>query len=195
MDWQNKFAPLSLSTTDARPELALAHLSSWGAITMVGDDKKSYLSGQVTCDVVSLAEDSSTLGAHCDAKGKVWSVFRLFHHNDGYAMFQPKSAIAVELAEIKKYAVFSKVDICESDDVALGLIGTCATQVVDQLSESQGDVRAISGGTAVKIDDSRWLLLLNPQAAETLVAETNAQLIDESLWTRCDIENGLPVLP
>ena len=114
MDWQNKFAPLSLSTTDARPELALAHLSSWGAITMVGDDKKSYLSGQVTCDVVSLAEDSSTLGAHCDAKGKVWSVFRLFHHNDGYAMFQPKSAIAVELAEIKKYAVFSKVDICES---------------------------------------------------------------------------------
>ena len=155
MDWQNKFAPLSLSTTDALPELALAHLTSWGAITMVGDDKKSYLSGQVTCDVVSLAEDSSTLGAHCDAKGKVWSVFRLFHHNDGYAMFQPKSAIAVELAEIKKYAVFSKVDINESDDVALGLIGSSATQVVEQLSESQGDVRAINGGTAVKIDDSR----------------------------------------
>ncbi len=195
MDWQNKFAPLSLSTTDALPELALAHLTSWGAITMVGDDKKSYLSGQVTCDVVSLAEDSSTLGAHCDAKGKVWSVFRLFHHNDGYAMFQPKSAIAVELAEIKKYAVFSKVDIGESDDVALGLIGSSATQVVEQLSESQGDVRAINGGTAVKIDDSRWLLLLTPQAAATLVTETRAQLIDESLWTRCDIENGLPVLP
>lgn len=194
MDWQNKFSPLSLSTTDALPELALSHLTSWGAINMIGDDKKSYLSGQVTCDVVSLKEGDSTLGAHCDAKGKVWSVFRLFHHNDGYAMFQPKSAIAVELAEIKKYAIFSKVNILESEDVALGLIGSTATQFIDQLSDSTEDVRHISGGTAVKIDELRWLLLVNAASAAQLVEKFEAQLIDESLWTRLDIEAGLPVL-
>lgn len=194
MDWQNKFAPLSLSTTDALPELALTHLTSWGAINMVGDDKKSYLSGQVTCDVVALDAGASTLGAHCDAKGKVWSVFRLFHHNDGYAMFQAKSVIPVELTELKKYAIFSKVEITESNEVALGLIGAKANTFVDQLSDSQEDVRPITGGTAVKIDAQRWLLLVNEDSATQLVENFEAQLIEESLWTRLDIEAGLPTL-
>lgn len=101
MEWQHDFAPLSLSSNDSLPELVLTHLTSWGMITAQGDDKKSYLQGQVTCDVVQLAEDSATFGAHCDAKGKVWSVFRLFHHRGGYAMLQPSSAIETELAELK----------------------------------------------------------------------------------------------
>ena len=100
MEWQTRFSPLNLSTQDALPELSVSLLDNLGMITMVGDDKKSYLHGQVTCDVVSLEKDQSMLGAHCDAKGKVWSVFRLFHHNDGYAMVQPKSAIEVELSLI-----------------------------------------------------------------------------------------------
>lgn len=194
MDWQNRFAPLSLSTTDALPELALTHLSSWGAISMVGDDKKSYLSGQVTCDVVSLGAGASTLGSHCDAKGKVWSVFRLFHHHDGYAMFQPKSVIPVELTELKKYAIFSKVEINESNDVALGLIGENAAALVDTLSNSRDDVRPIVGGTAVKIDALRWLLLVNEESAAQLVEGFEAPLVAESLWTRLDIEAALPTL-
>lgn len=192
MEWQNKFAPLSLSSTDAIPELALTHLASWGAITMVGDDKKSYLQGQVTCDVVTLANDQSTFGAHCDAKGKVWSVFRLFHHNQGYAMVQAKSAIDVELTELKKYAIFSKVEITESGDSLLGLIGPRATQVVDSLSEQTGNVRAIEGGTAVKIDDQRWLLMLSPDAAQAMTETIDAPLVSEELWTRLEIENAQP---
>ncbi|MDW1951155.1 folate-binding Fe/S cluster repair protein, partial [Vibrio sp. 812(2023)] len=74
MEWQTRFSPLNLSTQDALPELSISRLDHLGMITMVGDDKKSYLHGQVTCDVVSLEKDQSTHGAHCDAKGKVWSV-------------------------------------------------------------------------------------------------------------------------
>ncbi|WP_159654883.1 tRNA-modifying protein YgfZ [Vibrio atypicus] len=192
MEWQNKFAPLSLSSTDAIPELALTHLASWGAITMIGDDKKSYLQGQVTCDVVTLANDQSTFGAHCDAKGKVWSVFRLFHHNQGYTMVQAKSAIDVELTELKKYAIFSKVEITESGDSLLGLIGPRAAQVVDSLSEQTGDVRTIEGGTAVKIDNQRWLLMLSPDAAQAMTETIDAPLVSEDLWTRLEIENAQP---
>ncbi|EKO3468035.1 tRNA-modifying protein YgfZ [Vibrio fluvialis] len=194
MDWKNTFSPLSVNASDALPELMLTYLDSWGAITMVGADKKSYLQGQVTCNVVTLASDQSTFGAHCDAKGKVWSVFRLFHHHDGYAMFQPQSAIEAELRELKKYAIFSKVEIAESQDIALGVIGVQAQAYIDRLSDSQGDVRAIQGGTAVRISDLRWLLFVTPETAEQLATSTDATKVDATLWTRFDIEEAIPVI-
>jgi folate-binding protein YgfZ len=194
MDWHNDFAPLQLASNDAIPQLAIAPLNSWGAITMIGDDKKSYLQGQVTCDVVTLEPHLSTFGAHCDAKGKVWSVFRLFHHNDGYAMFQPTSVIDKELAEIKKYAIFSKVEIKQSEEIALGVMGEKATEFIDSLSSQTGDVRPVEGGTAVKIDEQRWLLLVAPDAAEQLVTTSQADKVNESLWTLLDIKAGLPIL-
>ncbi|MEK6214466.1 MAG: tRNA-modifying protein YgfZ, partial [Vibrio fluvialis] len=194
MDWKNTFSPLSVNASDTLPELMLTYLDSWGAITMVGADKKSYLQGQVTCNVVTLASDQSTFGAHCDAKGKVWSVFRLFHHHDGYAMFQPQSAIEAELRELKKYAIFSKVEIAESQDIALGVMGVQAQAYIDRLSDSQGDVRAIQGGTAVRISDLRWLLFVTPETAEQLATSTDATKVDATLWTRFDIEEAIPVI-
>lgn len=194
MDWHNDFAPLQLASNDAIPQLAIAPLNSWGAITMIGDDKKSYLQGQVTCDVVTLEPHLSTFGAHCDAKGKVWSVFRLFHHNGGYAMFQPTSVIDKELAEIKKYAIFSKVEIKQSEEIALGVMGEKVTEFIDSLSSQTGDVRPVEGGTAVKIDEQRWLLLVAPDAAEQLVTASQADKVNESLWTLLDIRAGLPIL-
>ncbi|WP_394128099.1 tRNA-modifying protein YgfZ [Vibrio hepatarius] len=194
MDWQKDFAPLQLASTDSLPELAIAPLTTWGAITLIGDDKKSYLQGQVTCDVVTLGEQSSTFGAHCDAKGKVWSVFRLFHHNGGYAMFQPKSLIDKELAELKKYAIFSKVEFTHSDEIALGVMGSNATALVDSLSEETGDVRRVEGGSAVKIDDQRWLLLVTEASTQQIVAQSNASKVSEDLWTLHDIQSGTPLL-
>jgi hypothetical protein len=195
MEWQTRFSALPLSTQDTLPELSISLLDNLGMITMVGDDKKSYLQGQVTCDVVSLEKDQSTLGAHCDAKGKVWSVFRLCHHQDGYGMIQPKSAIDVELKEIKKYAVFSKVTIEESSDIILGVAGIKAEAFIANLSEETGDVRAINGGTAVKVSDNRWLLLLASDAAQSMIENSDATLTTHELWNRFDIEDALPIVP
>lgn len=195
MEWQTRFSALPLSTQDALPELSISLLENVGMITVVGDDKKSYLQGQVTCDVVSLEKDQSTLGAHCDAKGKVWSVFRLFHHQDGYGMIQPKSAIDVELKEIKKYAVFSKVAIEESRDIILGVAGTKADAFIANLSEENGDVRVINGGTAVKVSDNRWLLVLTSQAAQSVIESSDATLTTQELWNRFDIEDAQPIVP
>ncbi|MFM2622231.1 tRNA-modifying protein YgfZ [Vibrio owensii] len=192
MEWQTRFSPLNLSTQDALPELSISLLDNLGMITMIGDDKKSYLHGQVTCDVVSLEKDQSMLGAHCDAKGKVWSVFRLFHHNDGYAMVQPKSAIEVELKEIKKYAVFSKVTIEESSNVVLGVAGENADAFISTLNADSGEVRKVEGGTAVKVASNRWLLALTAETAQSLVEDSQATLTTHELWTRFDIEAALP---
>ncbi|WP_299688773.1 tRNA-modifying protein YgfZ [uncultured Vibrio sp.] len=194
MDWKNTFQPLAHTPNESFPELMMTYVSDWSAISMLGDDKKSYLQGQVTCDVVTLPNNESTLGAHCDAKGKVWSIFRLFHHNGGYALMQPKSAIDVELVEIKKYAVFSKVEIEQTTDVVLGIMGTAADQYIDSISESQGKVRTISGGTAVQVSDHRWALLITEEAAEVLVSNSSAEKVAQTLWQYHEIIDAQPNL-
>ncbi|KLV06789.1 hypothetical protein ABT56_07895 [Photobacterium aquae] len=188
------FDTLSLSSHDALPQLALVDLANWALVTLIGDDKKSYLHGQVTCDVVGLGAAQSTLGGHCDAKGKLRTVFRLFHHNDGYGFFQRRSILATQLPELKKYAVFSKVDIAESDDVLLGLTGPQATETIDALFGAGDAVRAITGGSAVQIDDERWLLALEQTHAKALVEKLapQATLSDDALWDLYDIRHAIP---
>lgn len=190
-----EFPALSIKKDDTLPNFAISKLENWALITIVGNDKKSYLHGQVTCDVVALAQDEVTFGGHCDAKGKLWSIFNLFHHNDGYALFQRKSAIETELTEIKKYAVFSKVDITISDDILLGFTGQDAQTWINENTENQGDVRVSPFGTFIKISDLQWLLISTSEQKDAVFSTlTQAVLCDDSLWSLYNIKQGYPQL-
>ena len=189
------FPVLSIKKDATLPSFAISELNNWALITMVGNDKKSYLHGQITCDVVALGQDEITFGGHCDAKGKLWSIFQLFHHNEGYALFQRKSAIETELAEIKKYSVFSKVDITISDDVLLGFTGQEAESWINENTDSQSAVRTSQFGTFAKTGESQWLLVTTNEHKEALLSSlTQAALCDESLWDLYTIQQGLPLL-
>jgi folate-binding protein YgfZ len=195
MDWNTQFTPLLQQSTDAIAELALTHLTSWGTIQVQGDDAKSYLQGQLTCNVVTLTSEQSTLGAHCDGKGKVWSIFRLFHHQQSYTMFQPLSAIEAELRELKKYAVFSKVQITPGSDIILGVFGSKVSQYINAITTERHDVRAlINGGTTVKISPQRWVIVVNQEQAASLIHSFSGLKVTEPSWTRLDIEEAYPVI-
>ncbi|WP_299020561.1 tRNA-modifying protein YgfZ [uncultured Photobacterium sp.] len=194
--WSNalNFKKIALTAQDNLPDLALVDLADWGLVTLFGEDKKSYLQGQVTCDVVALTADESTFGAHCDAKGKMRTVFRLFHHRDSYALLQRQSVMATQLLELKKYAVFSKVDIEQSNDILLGLTGNQATAVIDRELGGEGNVRPFANGTAVKIDEQRWLIAITPEEAAPLANRLapGAELSDSTLWDLYDIQHAIP---
>lgn len=193
MDWQNRFTAMSLTSNEAIPDLVITHLSSWNTILVSGEDKKSYLQGQLTCDLVKLAADESTLGAHCDAKGKVWSIYRLFKHHEQYALIHHASTTDVSLKEIRKYSVFSKVEISLSDDVLLGVMGSNADSIIDSLTETRSEVRKLSKGSAIKVEQNRWLILTDSEAAQQFVNSTSgAVLCDEAIWDKLDIEHGIP---
>ncbi|PJC86275.1 tRNA-modifying protein YgfZ [Vibrio sp. HA2012] len=193
MTWNTLFTPLDTTPATPLPALVITHLASWAAISVTGADQKTYLQGQLTCDVNALSAGQSTLGAHCDPKGKMWSIFRLFHHHAGLALFQRADALDTALQELKKYAVFSQTEITRSADIALGVIGEHADAFIGSLSEQTGDVRAVSGGTAVRISPLRWLLLLSEESTEAIISRTqNAIFADESLWDYYDIQEGIP---
>ncbi len=195
MEWQNRFTQLELTPQDPLPDLAVSYLRSWEAIYVAGEDRHSYLQGQLSCDLLSMDSDQSTLGAHCDAKGKVWSIYRCFQHQEGYALFHHSSTTEVSLKEIKKYSVFSKVEITVSPDVALAVIGKNADSIIDSLSQERGEVRKLPLGSAVKVAQNRWLLLIDSNGVDALLHSMEmegALLVDEAIWDKCDIEEGIP---
>ncbi|MDA9556317.1 tRNA-modifying protein YgfZ [Vibrio sp.] len=190
-----------ISIGESEPTLMLTSLTNWSAIQISGDDRKSYLQGQVTCDVVTLSKYESTLGAHCDAKGKVWNAFRLFHTAQGYSMIQPKSAADIALKEIRKYAIFSKVSFELSNDSLIGCMGHGASAFIQTLLDepekelfNEAQVMPIKGGYAVKISNEQWLLQLSSSDAESLLSENEDNQVDPSVWLKHDIEAGRPIL-
>lgn len=188
------FPTFTLGSQDSLPEFAVCQLDNHALITITGNDKKSYLQGQVTCDVVSLEAGQVTWGGHCDAKGKLWSAFRLFHYAEGYAMLQEKSAVEIELRELKKYAIFSKVDINVSDALLIGVCGEQAAQRVAKLTGNpDAAVTTFALGTAVKVSPQRWLLVVDATQREELLTQLAAESVfDHTLWDLYDILDVAP---
>ncbi|MFD2178706.1 tRNA-modifying protein YgfZ [Veronia pacifica] len=190
------FSRLPLTSSSPMPSLSLVSLDHLSLVTAVGDDTMSYLQGQLTCDLISMEKGKSTLAAHCDAKGKVWSVLRLFHHADGIAYVQSASLSGAQLTELKKYAVFSKTTIEASELVLLGLMGENADSTIERMFSATAEVTPTQSGTAVKIEANRWLLAVNEAEADDILSQLSgeAELADSSLWTLADLRAALPLL-
>ncbi len=162
-------------------------LTRLGIIQLSGADRVKYLQGQVSCDVQALQLGQQCLGAHCDAKGKMWSSFRLLVLEDALLLLTEMSLLPRSLAELKKYGVFAKVEIqdASSEYQLTGLAGTGSDDWMRQqhgLSESG----VLADGMAAQIEADRWLLLTQSAAVSDLVQQQEAD------WWGVEILAGLP---
>lgn len=90
-------------------------LNQFSVIKVTGDDAISFLQGQVTADMPQVKQQHQLAGCHLNAKGKMWSTFVAYSQNDAIYLIMTKESAEQSLAEMKKYAVFSK---CELEDIS-----------------------------------------------------------------------------
>lgn len=84
-------------------------LSNYGFIAITGSDARTYLQGQLTCDMNQVTR-LATFGCLCNIQGRIQALFRIFEHSEGFIMRLPRELITLTLARLKKYAMFSKVN-------------------------------------------------------------------------------------
>lgn len=101
---------------------AQAFLLDDGLIQISGQDKLSYLHGQITQDVNLITPSQFKWAGHCSPKGKLWGVFRLFKFSDSYVLWGSKPESEASLRELKKYGVFAKVEISTPSLQLIGII-------------------------------------------------------------------------
>jgi len=182
------------------PDLVLCPLDSWDLISVKGDDRITFLQGQLTCDLTSLQPGQQTLAAQCNPQGKVFSIFRVIILEDRVLLTQPSSVTARQLPELQKYAAFSKVEISiDPDYKAFGLIGCKSAQYIAEkvdTAATHDQSRLLESGTVLikqPYPSLRYLAVMKNAIAEELLEDikNRAEIFDDSLWNAMNIASGI----
>jgi len=179
------------------PNTYLVSLSHYSAISLCGEEQSKYLQGQVTCDVTMSTEHSLLVGAHCNAKGKVFSAFRLFNRNAAHLLIQPKASIESSITELKKFGVFAKVEISETDDLGFfALVGEDAASILQsrfsRIPDSLNPVVQSDSTTLAYIagKQTRYLLIDATATLETVLIGMDLPVYNEAVWDLLEISEG-----
>lgn len=189
----------SLENISLLPDLALCKLDSWDLISVKGDDRVSFLQGQLTCDLTKLVPGQQTMAAQCDSQGKTISVFRLIVLEDRILLTQPKSVTPIQLPALKKFSVFSKVEIeIESEYQMLGLLGAKSAQyIADHIdpAATHDKSRLLPNGALIKqpYPSLRYLVILKNDIAERTLTELaeHAEIFTDGIWNALNIASGV----
>ncbi|MEK9495965.1 tRNA-modifying protein YgfZ [Photorhabdus sp. P32] len=200
MAYKTPFSSQSPLSSSILP-LTLISLDDWGLVTATGPDTEKYLQGQVTADISALATNQHVLSAHCDAKGKMWSNLRLFHHGESLAYIERRSVLENQLIELKKYAVFSKMTLVQDENaVLLGVAGKNCREALNNIFPTLPDAdnavveHEMTTLLHFALPSERFMLITDTATAEQLTEKLQAPLNNSQQWLALDIEAGFPVI-
>ncbi|PKF58541.1 tRNA-modifying protein YgfZ [Alteromonadales bacterium alter-6D02] len=192
----------SLTPFNVYPQLPL------GVISLSGVENEVFLQGQLTCDVTTITESHSLLGAHCDAKGKMLGILRLLKTPQAILALQAIENIESHLPQLKKYAVFSQVEISDSTQhyQCIGFSGSLAKEWLEQQAGQTfsdnvdtliSDFGLITNFSFDYEQQPRLIVIATPEQHEKLsqALETiDATQQEANIWSALDILTGTPKL-
>ncbi|MCW5196348.1 tRNA-modifying protein YgfZ [Buchnera aphidicola (Pemphigus obesinymphae)] len=177
-------------------------LEDWSLIKISGDDSKVYLQSQLTINMNSLQFNKHIICAHCNVNGKVWGVLRLFHFNNGYAYIIKNDVTEIQISELKKYSIFSKITISEENNFSLfGIVGCKSREILTELFINLPDKNNMLITEknitilCINVPEERFLLII-PKDHKIIhfLKQKNNFLTTSQQWLSLDIEANFPVV-
>ena len=171
----------------------LTSLADWQLVKISGEDNHSYLQGQVTIDINKLTEQRALFGAHCDAKGKMWSNLLIFQREQDIYYIVRKSVVERQIAELKKYAVFANLTIEIVND--LNIVGIPPEAISGQPA-LESIISPLTVNNCVTVDNITYIKLPLPQMRFIMVTPNalpdDLQPCDD--WVKLDLEAGYAII-
>ena len=172
-------------------------LSHEGILAVRGSDAGKFLQGQLTCNLSYLNDHTASLGARCTPKGRMQSSFRIVQHADGFVLAMAKGLLEPQMADLKKYAVFSKAKLTdetaewarfgiEGGDAVLGELG------LPLPAEANAVVRS-EQGFAIRVSANRAEIWVSSADAATVREQLEARLPagDLNAWLLGQVRAGI----
>ena len=178
----------------------IAPLPAFECLSISGADNRKYLQGQTTCDVDSLTDTNFLHGAHCDAKGKMWSQFYLLSEADTLVVIAFRDELIASTAQWKKFGVFSKVsfDSAQQQYAVFGISGSHCQPLLQQLgfeanNISPGQLYRHAGYRLLALTAEHFLLLTTLVDAKALMQQP-LPFAAPTLWLAQHIKQGYSYL-
>ncbi|QJC78121.1 YgfZ/GcvT domain-containing protein [Pseudomonas umsongensis] len=172
-------------------------LSHEGVLAVRGADAGKFLQGQLTCNLNYLSDTRASLGARCTQKGRMQSSFRILLEGDGVLLAMASGLLEPQLADLKKYAVFSKSKLTdesaawvrfgvEQGDEALKSLGL-------ELPEDTDSVVRNDRLIAIRVSPERAELWVAADQADDIKGKLSAQLSEGELnqWLLGQVRAGI----
>jgi folate-binding protein YgfZ len=172
-------------------------LSHEGVLAVRGSDASKFLQGQLTCNLNYLDQAHASLGARCTQKGRMQSSFRILLQGDGCLLAMVRELIEPQLADLKKYAVFSKSKLTDESaawvrfglqqaDALLADLGLALDAETDAMAHHEAML-------AVRVSPGRAELWVPAEQAAEVQAKLAAQLPEAPLdaWLLGQVRAGI----
>ena len=155
-------------------------------LELTGDDVQTFLQNQLTQDVRNLEIGQWVFSGHCDAKGKLWSLLRVWRTDEAYYLLTSPEAAQASLTQMQKFSVFSKVAI-------KNLTPSTGFRFYPETAFVHGHVAMKQQGTAgpvfqLGLGQASLMLSIGHKDSESHVA------LNETPWLRYEIEHGVAQL-
>ncbi len=178
----------------------IAPLPDFGLIRASGEEAASFLHNLLTNDVKTLAPDAARFAGLCTAKGRLIASFHLWHdRNDDLLLMLAGDILPGILKKLSMYVLRSKVKLSDASDerVLIGLAGPEAEARLLELGAVVPfplQVVPFDGGQAVRLDERRFVLAVDPAAAAAVWTKlaANARPVGSAAWRWLEIAAGQP---
>ena len=179
-------------------KIPLTHL---GVIRVSGEDKETFLQGQLTNDTRNIDKGSSQLSGYCTPKGRMLANFRIFEdEQDNWFIVIPSERLPAILKRLSMFILRSKVEIADVSDeiLLLGLTGDCIGQALSSILPANADEVTHEGATSfVRVDtgNPRYMAAGNADEIMALWQKLDTvQPASTSAWRLGDIESAIPTV-
>ncbi|MGY2261242.1 CAF17-like 4Fe-4S cluster assembly/insertion protein YgfZ [Pseudomonas sp. SDO55104_S430] len=172
-------------------------LSHEGVLAVRGADAAKFLQGQLTCNLNYLSDSQASLGARCTQKGRMQSSFRILLEGDGVLLALASELLEPQLADLKKYAVFSKSKLTDESaawvrfgvdhgDAALTSLGLELPADTDSVARNDGLI-------TIRVSPDRAELWAAADQADVIKGKLGALLAEGDLnqWLLGQIRAGI----
>lgn len=189
----------TLPTIDALDTQAyLCDLDNLGVLEVTGQNAKTFLQGQLTCDLHAMPAERSCLAAFCNAKGRIIASLRIWQSDASYLLILPRNNLTHTLQQLQKYAVFSRVTLSDrsAEQAVFGWLGNAPPPLPLSLPNALNQVVSESATQhCIQISTlpQRYLFIANLDTAKRLWRDlyTPQRHVPVALWELCDIRMKL----
>ncbi len=182
--------------------LYLTDLSYLSLIEVSGDDKKTFLQGQLTNDVNAISSSLTHISGLCTPKGRLRALFTIISRDDTLLLQLPLALHEETLKRLKMFVMMSKVKLVDVND-SLIKIGISGNQAIKVLKENgftiPNETNMVSDNNAIQLirlsGTTPRFECIGPLDKIQALWETlqeDAQLIGTAHWKLLDIQSGIP---